>query len=405
MGGIMTKAKKLPKEQRTSHIYRRPIASSTPLRRSRIPGEVGNRAIHEEREEIYSGAVNIRADQRVVTTPGAVLPEAGERFVARRNRISAARTKPEASREMVPRTLAQTGVPAPSGSMRAIKPVPRYHAAPMASPIPVRSGQRNTRRRGLLWKILGAFVLLVLVGLGAKFALTSPTFRITQVNVAGTHSTILIEKIQHMGMQGQNIFVMDIAGFTDRIDLLPMVASANLEKQWPNHLLVTVSERQPALLWQTKQVTYSVDKEGVVIAPASETSGTNALMTVVDTRPLGKNSIYPGMRMDAADITFVVTAFARLPHIVGGAGFTLRYDDTLPATLANGQHNPGSYGSYVVESKAGWVAYLGGPNDTNPLDNRLSELQQILALAQQQQINLASVDLRFGLRPVYTVKH
>ncbi len=401
----MTNEKKLPKEQIASHIYSRPIASSAPPRRSRIPGEVGNSAMHEEREEIYSGAANIRSGQRVVTTPRAVLPEAGERFVARRNRISAARTKPEASREMVPRTLAQTGVHAPGGSIRAIKQLPHYHAAPMASPIPVRSGRRSPRRRGLLWKILGAFVLLVLVGLGANFALTSTAFRITQVNVAGTHNTILIEKIQHMGMQGQNIFVMDIAGLTDRIDLLPMVASANIEKQWPNHLLVTVSERQPVLLWQTKQGTYSVDKEGVVIAPASETSGTDALMTVVDTRHLGKNSIYPGMRMNAADIAFVVTAFARLPHIVGGEGFTLRYDDTLPATLANGQHNPGSYGSYVVESKAGWVAYLGGPNDTNPLDNRLSELQQILALAQQQQINLATVDLRFGLRPVYTVKH
>lgn len=400
----MTNEKNLPKEQIASHIYRRPIASSAPLRRSRIPGEVGNSAMHEERGEMYSGAANIRSGQRVVTMPRALLPEAGERFVARRNRMSAARTKPQASREMVPRTLAQTGVHAPSGSIRATKQLPRYHAAPMASPIPVRSGRRSTRRRGLLWKILGAFALLVLVGLGANFALTSTAFRISQVNVAGTHSTILIEKIQHMGMQGQNIFVMDIAGLTDRIDLLPMVASANLEKQWPNHLLVTVSERQPVLLWQTKQGIYSVDKEGVVIAPASETSGTDALMTVVDTRQPGKNSIYPGMRMNAADITFVVTAFVRLPHIIG-EGFTLRYDDTLPATLANGQHNPGSYGSYVVESKAGWVAYLGGPNDTNPLDNRLSELQQILALAQQQQINLATVDLRFGLRPVYTVKH
>lgn len=111
----MTNEKNLPKEQIASHIYRRPIASLAPLHRSRIPGEVGNSAMHEERGEMYSGAANIRSGQRVVTMPRAVLPEAGERFVARRNRISAARTKPQASREMVPRTLAQTGVHAPSG--------------------------------------------------------------------------------------------------------------------------------------------------------------------------------------------------------------------------------------------------------------------------------------------------
>ncbi|HCJ36354.1 MAG TPA: hypothetical protein DHV65_18910, partial [Ktedonobacter sp.] len=59
---------------------------------------------------------------------------------------------------------------------------------------------------------------------------------------------------------------------------------------------------------------------------------------------------------------------------------------------------------YVVESKAGWLAYLGGANDANPLGNRLVELKQILALAQREQLNLATIDLRFGLRPVYTLK-
>jgi hypothetical protein len=55
-------------------------------------------------------------------------------------------------------------------------------------------------------------------------------------------------------------------------------------------------------------------------------------------------------------------------------------------------------------SSNGWLAYLGGADDTNPLGNRLIELQQILSLAQQKHLDLATVDLRFGLRPVYTLK-
>jgi hypothetical protein len=97
--------------------------------------------------------------------------------------------------------------------------------------------------------------------------------------------------------------------------------------------------------------------------------------------------------------------FARLPNVVGITDFTLRYDDVVPATLAKNLAAYQSYGSYVVVSKAGWVAYLGGPNNANPLDNRLIELQQILTMAQQQQLHLATVDLRFGLRPVYTLKN
>jgi hypothetical protein len=34
----------------------------------------------------------------------------------------------------------------------------------------------------------------------------------------------------------------------------------------------------------------------------------------------------------------------------------------------------------------------------------LVELQRILTLAQKQQLHLATIDLRFGLRPVYTLK-
>jgi hypothetical protein len=261
----------------------------------------------------------------------------------------------------------------------------------------------------LLWKVLGFFGFLLMVILGANFALTSTAFRIDQVSIAGTHNSILVQRIQHMGMQGQNIFLIDVTAFTARIDQSPMVASAVLEKQWPNQLQVIVSERTPVLLWQTKHGTYSVDKHGVVIAPASETTGADSLMTVIDMPNHGNGgkdvvgqNIHPGAQLNEADIAFAMAVFERLPGVVGIADYTLLYADSTRGTLTNGQGNPG--GSYVVESKAGWLAYLGGPYDANPLDNRLIELQQILALAQRQQLNLATVDLRYGLRPVYTLK-
>jgi len=252
------------------------------------------------------------------------------------------------------------------------------------------------------------FALFALVILGANFALTGTAFRVAQVNIIGTHNPVLVQSIQHMGMQGQNIFLIDVAALTARIDLLPMGGSANLEKQWPNQLQVTITERTPVLLWQTKQGMYSVDKYGIVIATASETTGAAALMTVIDTRtcrgsPCGRlgsgegQSIHPGDRLDPADIAFAMAVFERLPKVVGITDFTLRYAGGMPG-------NPEGDGAYVVESKTGWLAYLGGPHNANPLDNRLIELQQILALAQQQQLNLATVDLRFGLRPVYTLR-
>lgn len=254
---------------------------------------------------------------------------------------------------------------------------------------------------------------------GISFALTSNVFRVAQVSVGGTHNASLVHLIQHMGIQGQNIFLLDVAALTSRIDMIPMVASANLVRQWPNQLSVSVVERVPVLLWQTPHGTYTVDNEGVVIALASETTGANYpdhLITVVDMRshiPVSgggsangqvqqqqQQQLHPGDRLSAADVAFAQAIVAKLPTVAGVTNFSLRYVDRI----GNGQANLGGEGSYVVVSKAGWLAYLGGPNDANPLDNRLIELQQILALAQQQQLTVATIDLRFGLRPVYTLK-
>jgi hypothetical protein len=340
-----------------------------------------------------------------------VQPTAGEEFVHRRNQLYSARaSSPTYNTHVKPRTLAQTGVPASSGQMRAIHPARKALPQQRNPVVPVRSGRTQGRRKGFLWKVLGIFAVLAIVVLGASFALTGTAFRVTQVNVAGTHNDALIGNIQHMGMQGQNIFLIDVTALTTRIDALPMVASVSLEKQWPNQLQVTVVERQPALLWKTQQNVYSVDKNGVVIAPASVTTGASALSTVIDTRNSGKNTdqaIRPGAQLNQADITFALTAFAGLSK-AGITDYTLRYVNTAPAQQQNqntgGQGTSNFTGSYVVASKAGWLAYLGGPNDANPLNNRLIELQQILAFAQQQQLNLATIDVRFGLRPVYTLK-
>jgi len=99
-------------------------------------------------------------------------------------------------------------------------------------------------------------------------------------------------------------------------------------------------------------------------------------------------------------VTFALQVFERLPQVAGVTTFTLRYG---PVTSGGGSSSNGN-GSFIVASPQGWIAYLGGADDTNPLDNRLIELQQILSRAQQQQLNLATIDLRFALHPVFTVK-
>ena len=103
------------------------------------------------------------------------------------------------------------------------------------------------------------------------------------------------------------------------------------------------------------------------------------------------------MRLNASDIAFASNVFQRLPQLIGPSAFKLRYYNGSKA-------NQSTNTTYTIESSSGWVAYLGTADDSNPLDNRLTELQTILSLAQQQQFSLATIDLRYGLHPVYTVK-
>ncbi|MFL5654737.1 MAG: hypothetical protein ACJ8CB_11245, partial [Ktedonobacteraceae bacterium] len=202
----MTQEKRQLQEQIATHIYRGPVSSTPhPPGEQRLAGEKGTREMHP----------GVRTRQRVVTKPDSVQPAAGERYVERRNRVYSARAKAQTYSNVTPRTLAQTGVPASGRQMGAVKrPLPRYHA----SPVPIRSGRRPRRRKGLLWKVLGFFGFLLMVILGVNFALTSTAFRIDQVSIAGTHNPILVQRIQHMGMQGQNIFLIDVTAFTARID-------------------------------------------------------------------------------------------------------------------------------------------------------------------------------------------
>jgi hypothetical protein len=112
----------------------------------------------------------------------------------------------------------------------------------------------------------------------------------------------------------------------------------------------------------------------------------------------------PGQQLNQGDITFAAEIYKRLAMILGNNGFTLRYDGTIYANTTAASGSEGRRGSFIVKSEDGWLAYLGGAGDINPLENRLLELQQLLLLAKKQQLKVATIDLRYGLHPIYTLK-
>lgn len=386
----MTEKRRLP-EQIASHIYQ-PASAVRPAHLAKRQANVNQeREMRASRAQRSAPAMERHTLQRVVTIPRADPSTAWNMFAQRQEQLRRVRAKPQKYTELVPRTYAKTGVRATNGRIKAVRPLPRYDT----SAIPTRSGRRGTRR-GWFWKLLSIFAIGIVLILAMRIVFANNAFRIEQVNVVGTHNQALIHTIQRLGMQGQNIFLIDVARLTNHVQDYPLVATATLSKQWPNQITITVVERTPVLLWQTQQGTYGVDSQGVVIAPLHETVGADSLGTVVDTSSRGKAAfLRPGFRFNQADIAFARTIFNSVPTLTGITMFKLRYDGTTDSS---------EEGSYVIQSSAGWLAYLGKAQNSNPLENRLIELQQMLALAQQQQLKLATIDVRYGLHPVYTLK-
>lgn len=371
---------------RASASVSRPVVRRSALSQSDARAEAQEREVRREQTSL---------GRRVTMPREAVQPMT---WAERRERFRQPPVQQPARGRLVQRTLAQTGRAAPVGQMRGSRPLPRQRAG---SPVPAR--RQQARRGPRFWRrLLGLFAILAVVGSGISFALVSPTFHVQQITIEGTQNPRLIDAIKRMGIQGQDVFLLNRSALVARLEALPLVASASISIQLPGSITVTIQERVPVLLWQNGKTIYGVGQDGVVIAPLSELSGTDRLALVLDKRQ--EAVMHPGTHLPAADIAFIEQIFAQLPGIEGVAPFTLQYVDHVEEGTQSMPANQVGSGSYVIVSESGWLAYLGDAQNSNPLANRLQELQQILSLAQQQRVQLATIDLRFGSRPVYTLK-
>lgn len=75
---------------------------------------------------------------------------------------------------------------------------------------------------------------------------------ISEIHISGNVRTPYRQVLAVLGMKpGQSIFSADLAGARARLAHLDWVASATVQRRFPNAIFVTLTERQPFALWQT----------------------------------------------------------------------------------------------------------------------------------------------------------
>lgn len=115
---------------------------------------------------------------------------------------------------------------------------------------------------GLAGVVLGGHALTVAAAVTTWFGLS-----IQEIKITGQSDASEVEILDRLGIgRFPSLLTFDLETARSRVEDLSWIETATLTKLFPNTLLVAVSERAPAGIWQNNGVVYLVDDEGAIIA-------------------------------------------------------------------------------------------------------------------------------------------
>lgn len=211
---------------------------------------------------------------------------------------------------------------------------------------------RRSRGQRRLRRILVAIGVVVLVAV-VVVLLHTPLFSARVISVTGLHPhTTTAQIIDAAGLEGHPPLIsVDPGAAAGRVEALPFIASAKVERRWPDGVKVVVSERVP---------------KAMIAGPGS-------LWSVVDTtgrtlEVLPARLLPPGLIALSARTPTGVVRPARVGRTVGdGAAFALTVCRTLPpafvAQVVSVTEAPDGTVSFGLNS--GITVLLGTDSDLN----------------------------------------
>jgi hypothetical protein len=123
------------------------------------------------------------------------------------------------------------------------------------------------------WRLTSALIA-ILLGVLVYLALTLPYFHASAATVVGNNRLSSEEINAVLAVTGQSIFTVQPTDVATRLLMnYPELASAEVKVYLPNHVYVTVSERQPQILWQQDNGYTWIDSSGVAFRPRGIVGG------------------------------------------------------------------------------------------------------------------------------------
>lgn len=213
--------------------------------------------------------------------------------------------------------------------------------------------------------------ILLVAGLAL---LNSPIFAITQVTVAGNQSITAKEITRTAGIPlGNNIFKVNLKDAAARVEAIPAVKEARLERHLPGRVEILVTERRAVALVSGRGGFYGLDDTGVCIGKF-QASFPLPVVTGVGTAP------NPGGKLGTAGFKTAVVLLTAL-------------DESLIPQLSEIHVTP--YQVIEAYTADGIKVYFGQPER---LAEKGAALECILKTVGNRRVEY--VDLKVASRPV-----
>ncbi|MGH6893544.1 MAG: cell division protein FtsQ/DivIB [Dongiaceae bacterium] len=141
---------------------------------------------------------------------------------------------------------------------------------------------------GLVWGLQSGWLprQLAVAGNIALTATATAGLSLQTVEVHGRGETRQADILAAIGAaRGEPLLGLDIDAMRERLTALPWIVSAEIERRYPDRLLVTVKEAEPMALWQRNQKLYLVSRAGKIIETGDLGRYSKLLVIVGDSAP------------------------------------------------------------------------------------------------------------------------
>jgi cell division protein FtsQ len=150
-----------------------------------------------------------------------------------------------------------------------------------------------------------------------------------EVRVQGRNETAIADILTAVhANRGDAILGIDIDAVRERLEDLPWIVKAGVERQFPDQLVVSVTEAEPMALWQRSQKLFLVSRGGDVIETANIAKYSNLLIVVGEDAPKQAQALFD-ILAQTPDLRPHVTAAV----LVGKRRWNIRMDNDVDVKL------------------------------------------------------------------------